>query len=221
MAGYAQARDADRVEDPRVSVLGFDDCPATGRAADQWDTASPPLHECWNGAVGPGDWFAKTLLENLPEGDSIALVPCALSGKAIEVFMKGKDTQYDWIVRRAKAALAAGGRIDGILFHQGESNCGSPAWPAQVKTLVNDLRADLQLGEIPFLAGELPYAGNCARHNAQVAELPALIANTHVVSAEGLAVDPKDTRWNLHFGHDETVELGRRYAETMRAALGL
>jgi hypothetical protein len=88
-----------------------------------------------------------------------------------------------------------------------------------VQTLVSDLRADLGLGEVPFLAGELPYDGNCAKHNARVAELPALIPGAHVVSAEGLAVDPADTRWNLHFGHDQTVELGRRYAETLLAAL--
>jgi hypothetical protein len=148
-------------------------------------------------------------------------VPCALSGQAIEVFMKGKGTRYDWILQRAEAALATGGSIDGILFHQGESNCGNPAWPAQVQALVNDLQADLGLGEVPFLAGELPYGGNCAGHNALVAELPGLIPNAYVVSAEGLAVDPADTRYNLHFGHDQTVELGRRYAETLIAAMGM
>ncbi len=221
MAGYASAQASDRTEDPRITVLGFDDCQETGRRADEWDIAAPPLHECWNGAVGPGDWFAKTLLAALPEQDTIGLVPCALSGRAVEVFMQGPGTEFDWIVGRARAAQAAGGVIEGMLFHQGESNCTDPNWPGKVQTLVRDLRAELGLGDVPFLAGELPYAGNCSAHNSLVARLPELIPNAGVVSAQGLAVDPADTQWNLHFGHDETVELGRRYATSMIEALGL
>ncbi|WP_437661860.1 hypothetical protein [Sorangium sp. So ce1182] len=51
-------------------------------------------------------------------------------------------------------------------------------------------------------------------------QLPGLLANAHVVSAEGLAIDPADT-WNLHLGHDAQVTLGTRYAEKRIDALGL
>jgi hypothetical protein len=40
-------------------------------------------------------------------------------------------------------AQGAGGIIEGILFHQGESNSGDPTWPGKVKTLITDLRAAL------------------------------------------------------------------------------
>ncbi len=220
MAGYPKADDADKVEDERVKVLGFDDCADTGRKKDEWDIAAPPLHDCWNGALGPGDHFAKTLIDTIPEGDTIGLVPCAISGEKIETFMKNGGSKYDWIVSRARLAQDAGGVIEGMLFHQGESNNGDSSWPGKVNTLVQDLRTDLGLGSAPFLAGELPYGGGCAGHNTLVNQLPSVVDNAYVVSAEGLVVDPADTQWNLHFDHDSLVTFGQRYAQTMMDALG-
>lgn len=219
MAGYPKAQDADKVEDPRIKVLGYDDCAATGRKTNEWDVAAPPLHECWNGAIGPADYFAKTLIAKLPAQDTIGLVPCAISGERIETFMKDGGAKYSWIVERAKLAQQAGGVIDGILFHQGESNNGDPSWPGKVSTLIGDLRADLKLGEVPFLAGELPYDGGCAGHNTLVNMLPTVVTNGYVVSANGLALDMADTMWRLHFGHDAQVSFGQRYAAKMIEAL--
>ena len=42
MAGYALAQAADKVEDSRVLVLGYDNNPAFGRVTDRWDVACPP-----------------------------------------------------------------------------------------------------------------------------------------------------------------------------------
>lgn len=221
MAGYSQAQAADKVENPRIKVLGFDDCAATGRVEGEWDVAAPPLHECWNSAVGPGDYFAKTLIEKYPEQDTIGLVPLAVSGSKIEPFMKSGGDKWAWIIQRAQAAQEAGGVIEGILFHQGESNCGDSAWPGKVKTLVTDLRTELGLGNAPFLAGELLRTGACANHNTLVAQLPGQIDNAHVISAQDLAMDPADTTWELHFGHDAQVTFGQRYAATMIQVLGL
>jgi hypothetical protein len=220
MAGYARATDADKMENPRIRVLGFDQCAATGRMNNQWDVAVPPLHECGPGAVGPGDWFSKTLIQKLPANDTILLVPCALSGQAISVFSKGTD-KYTWMVNRVKAAQQMGGVVEGMLFHQGESDCGNSGWPAKVKQLVTDLRTDLAIGNVPFLAGELPPASACNNHNPLVNQLPSQITNAHVISAQGLNLDPADTQWNMHFGHDDTVELGKRYEAKMAELLGL
>ncbi len=220
MAGYPKAQPADRVEDPRVRVLGFDACAATGRQLDAWDIAAPPLHECWNDGLGPGDYFAKTLLGIIPEGDTIGLVPSAISGERIEAFLKVGGTRYDRLVQRARLAQDAGGSIEGILFHQGESNSGDASWPGKVNSLVTDLRTDLGLGNVPFLAGELLYTGGTAGHNTLVNQLPAIVSNAYVISANGLVVDPADAQWNLHFGRDSQVELGKRYARQMVEALG-
>ncbi len=220
MAGYAKTQAADKVEDPRVLVLGYDNNAALGRVTDQWDVACPPLHPAWLDAIGPGDWFGKTMIQKVPEGDTIGLIPCAISGEKIETFMKSGGTKYNWIVNRAKLAQQKGGVIDGIIFHQGESNSGDSTWPGKVKTLVDDLRKDLNLGNVPFIAGELLYSGGCAGHNTLVNKLPSLITNCSVVSADGLVVDSSDTQYRLHFSHDSSVTLGKRYAEKMTQMLG-
>jgi enterochelin esterase-like enzyme len=220
MAGYALAQDSDRAEDPRVLVLGYDNNAALGRVTNKWDVASPPLHASWLNAIGPGDWFGKTMIQKVPAGDTIGLIPCAISGERIETFMKSGGTKYNWILNRAKIAQQNGGVIEGIIFHQGESNSGDPNWPGKVKTLVEDLRKDLNLGNVPFIPGELLYSGPCAGHNTLVNKLPSMISNCSVVSAKGLVVDPGDTQYRLHFSHDSSVTLGKRYAEKMIQALG-
>lgn len=68
------------------------------------------------------------------------------------------------MVNRVKNAQQKGGKVAGLLFHQGESDCGNAQWPAKVKQLVTDLRTDLSLGEAPFLAGELPHDSACNSH---------------------------------------------------------
>ncbi len=220
MAGYPKVVPADLEANERIRVFGYDNCAATGRKFKEWAVAVPPLHECWTGAIGPADYFAKTLIEAIPPEDSIGLIPCAVSGERIETFMKGVGPMYNWILTRSREALEGGGEIEGILMHQGESNTGDPAWPEKVNTLVTDLRMDLELGDVPFLAGELPYDGNSASHNPLVNQLAQVIDNTWIVSAEGLIVDPADTQWNLHFDHGSQVMLGQRYAEVMKTALG-
>mgnify|MGYP000751596767 CR=1 FL=1 len=211
MAGWARAQDSDKIPNPRILSLGYDN--------NQWGVAVPPLHEAWQGAIGPGDWFAKTIIERLPENDTIGLIPCAISGEKIETFMKNGGTKYDWIVSRARMAQQRGGVIEGILFHQGESNNGQSDWPYKVSTLISDLKKDLGLGDIPVLAGELLYSGSCAGHNTLVNRLPSIIPNCYVISAQGLSGDPADF-WGLHFNHDSTVEFGKRYAKKMIEVLG-
>lgn len=159
------------------------------------------------------------MIDKLPATDTIGLVPCAISGEKIETFLKSGGTKYAWIIQRAKLAQQAGGVIEGILFHQGESNNGDPSWPGKVNTLIKDLRTDLSLGDVPFLAGELAYDGPGAGHNKLVDMLPAVVTSAYVVSAMGLALDPADTTYHLHFGHDAQVTFGQRYAAKMIEAL--
>ncbi|MBN2196939.1 MAG: hypothetical protein JW751_29310 [Polyangiaceae bacterium] len=235
MAGGADTEPGDLVEDPRIRVLGYDDCAQTGRVYNEWDTASPPLHACWSNGIGPGDHFAKTLSEALPGGDTIGLVPCAIPGVDLDFFVKGVvsarrneftippdnhwDSAYDWVIERAQLAQNAGGVIDGVIFHQGESDSSEPnrsLWMDKVKGMVEDLRADLGGEPFPFVAGELLYSGCCGTMNTIVNQLPDHIPNTYVASAAGLnGVD------QYHFDAPGVRTIGRRYGEAMIGALGL
>jgi hypothetical protein len=88
MEGVPQPQAQDRVEDPRVKVMAYDNCNNLGRVYNQWYTASPPLHSC-NLGVGPGDYFGKTLAAALPQNVTIGIVPNAIAGVDIDFFRKG------------------------------------------------------------------------------------------------------------------------------------
>ncbi len=210
----------------RVQALGYDDC-SGGRRYNQWHPATPPLHGCDFG-VGPGDYFGKILAEAYPEA-TIGLVPCAIPGVDIDYFRKGVISRrraefaippdnrapgaYDWVVERSRLAQQVG-VIRGILFHQGESDAGDPAWPGKVLGVIESLRRELALGPVPFVAGELLYGGACEEHNPLIGDLVRRLTNAHLVSATGLAGFDE-----YHFDLAAQRELGRRYASAMLAAL--
>lgn len=232
MAGGAETIPEDHEEEARIRVLGYDDCSESGRTYNEWDTASPPLHACWLRGLGPGDYFAKTLLPSFPEEHTIGLVPVAIPGVDIDFFRKGVistrrseftippdnhwDSAYDWLIERARLAVEAGGVIEGIIFHQGESDSGQAIWLDKVEGMVADLKEDLQLGDIPFIAGEMLRGGAADGHNAIIAQLPGRVPNCVVVSSEGLNGTDQ-----FHFDAPGVRTLGQRYGEAMSEALGL
>lgn len=227
MEGQPKPEEQDETNDPRVQVLAYNDCPNLSRVYNEWYTASPPLHSCYAG-VGPGDYFGKTLAAAYPKA-TIGLVPLGISGVDIDFFRKDVVSArrdefrippdnhwggaYEWVLERARLAQQSG-EIRGIIFHQGESDTGQAAWVDKVKGMVTDLRTDLGIGDVPFLAGELLYGGCCASHNPLVNRLPAEITNSFVISAEGLA--GADT---AHFDLAGQRELGLRYGNQMIDAL--
>jgi hypothetical protein len=114
------------------------------------------------------------------------------------------------------------GPITGMIFHQGESDNGQDSWPMRVKATVDRLRSDLDIGDVPFVAGELLYTppGCCGSHNALVNQLPNLIRNTAVAKADGLSALATDGFGNLHFDVASQRTLGGRYGQAMLMLLG-
>ena len=224
MEGAAPIENQDRITNQRVKVMADLNCNNLGRTYGNWYVASPPLNRC-NSGIGPGDYFGKTMADGMPSAVTIGLVPAAVSGTPIELYQKsapiGRNNQnipsqfnggYAWLLDLARKAQEAG-VIKGIIFHQGESDTSDPNWKYQVKEIVTDLRRDLGIGDVPFLAGELLYSnyGSCCHwHNSEVNKLPGLINNAYVVSAMGLpGMDV------YHFTTASYREFGKRYAQIM------
>lgn len=224
MEGAATIEAQDRTINDRVKVLADLNCSNLGRTYGNWYPASPPLNRCWSG-LGPGDYFGKTMADGMPSNVTIGLVPAAVSGTPIELYQKsapiGRNNQdiptqfnggYAWLLDLAKKAQADG-VIKGIIFHQGESNTADPQWKFKVQEIVTDLRKDLNIGDVPFIAGELLYADYkscCHWHNPEINKLPSLVNNSFVVSAAGLpGMD------EAHFTNASYRELGKRYAQIM------
>ncbi len=229
MEGAPQPESVDSTEDARIKVLAYQNNARLDRKYNEWATARPPLHSSYLG-LGPGDYFAKTLLQNMPEEISLGLVPCAISGVDLDFFMKGVvssrraefkippdnswDSAYDWVISRAKEAQKYG-VIKGILFHQGESDAGNRKWQGKIKTMTENLRNDLAIPDAPILLGELLYGGPCESHNLIIRNTVRTTPNAWLVQAKGLKGQDK-----FHFNVEAQRELGRRYAAVMLEALG-
>jgi hypothetical protein len=225
MEGAGTPEAQDRVKNPRVWMMQDSTCPNLNRTYGNWYVASPPLNRCWGG-LGPGDSFGRLLGEKAPAYvTKIGLINASVSGCNIFIYKKGCPNGLDaasqgipfgcgyaWLLDLAKKAQQVG-VIKGIIFHQGETNNTDTNWKYTVQQIIADLKADLGLGDIPFLAGELlysEYGSCCGAHNVEINKLPGIIPNTHVISAKGLP--GKDY---AHFTNASYRTLGERYAVQM------
>ena len=220
-----------------LSAVNFSD---KSRKMGKWYKALPPLCR-ENTGLTPVDYFGRTLLENLPEGHKVGIVHVAIGGISIDGFLPDRIDEYakmapewmkpmlaaydgnpyDRLVAMGKIAQKKG-VISGILMHQGETNTGDPKWPADVKTVYENLLRDLKLNaeDVPLLVGEVVAAdrgGTCAAHNAVIDTIDRVIPTAHVIPADGC---PQNFDF-LHFTAAGYRELGRRYAAEMLKIWGI
>lgn len=218
MAGRGRVTEADQT--PVDGVLMFN-------AGQAWVPAVDPLHfdKPKVAGVGLGRSFGIEIAKASP-GKVIGLIPCAVGGTGIDVWMPGAEDPatnthpWDDAMIRAKAAMKDG-TLRGILWHQGESDSNpekAAAYEAKLHDLIARFRDDLGTPDLPFIAGQLgrfegkPWGD--AKHIVDKAhqELPSKVAATAFVSADGL-VDGGD---KTHFDAESMRGFGRRYAAAYR-----
>src|SRR5690606_18875718 len=120
MAGVAPHEPGDQNVDERLQVWG-----GCNQTDEQWNIANPPLNDCpgekgWNlsNTVGPGMWFAKTIADSIPAGDTIGFIGTAESGESIDTFIEG-GVHHQMILRKIDQVKdQENTRLSGILFHQ-------------------------------------------------------------------------------------------------------
>jgi hypothetical protein len=207
----------DPLADPRIIMMHLKN--------DSWFLARHPLHLIGdpkdfsgadNAGVGPGISFSQALAGAQPN-TRVALIPCAMGGSNITQWRKGRML-YDATVRRAKLALSQGPkgktRIAGALWLQGESDTTPnkiKMYPSSLGQLIDNLRADLAIANLPFIActiGEKKSPELRTKLNAILLELPKLRPHTACVDGRSFAkyVD------SVHFDTATQEEHGRRYA---------
>lgn len=241
MEGNARIEPQDSVGvSDRFLNLSAVDFSNKSRKMGKWYKALPPLCR-ENTGLTPADYFGRTLLENLPEDHKVGIVHVAIGGISIDGFLPDRIDEYaktapewmkpmlaayggkpyDRLVAMGKVAQKKG-VISGILMHQGETNTGDPKWPADVKTVYENLLRDLKLKaeDVPLLVGEVVAAdrgGTCAAHNAVIDTIDRVIPTAHVIPADGCAQNFDF----LHFTAAGYRELGRRYAAEMLKIWGI
>lgn len=202
---------------------------------DGWTHARHPLHadKPEKAGVGPGLAFAERLRSRSGAAciGGIALVPCAFGGSELARWEAAphRGDLFDECVRRVQLSLETpppDGRpvkLAGILWHQGENDCGDAASAAtyakRLPAALDALRCAIGGGgaPVPILLGELGYwldqsdadYVHATTINAAIVDAPGRLPCSACVSAHGLA--HKGDR--LHFDAQASEELGRRYAD--------
>ena len=180
--------------------------------AGEWEPASNPLNrhstirkDISMQKMNPGYRFAQTMLKT-DKTISLGLVVNAKGGSKIEEW-SAESRFYREALRRVTQAQETG-TLKGILWHQGEANVGNPdKYIDKLIELVERFRNDLNMPELPFIAGQID---NVPSINDQIALLPDRLPFTGWVSSEGLVIFEE---W--HFDATSVKLMGERYAEEM------
>ncbi len=175
--------------------------------SNAWVIAKAPVHfDKTVAGSGLCEEFARCY-EKAHPGKTVGLIPCAVGGTSIGKWGPDSDL-YKQAVKRAKLAMK-NGKIEGILWHQGEANSKDSAavYGKALKALMSDLRKELDAEKAPVVVGEL-----LPKHGAFNTILPEAIKGIPlcgIASAAGL----KDKGDNLHFDTASLNILGARYFE--------
>lgn len=210
MAGRAEFPEKDSHPIPRAFLLND---------SDTWEKAKNPLNQYSTirkklklQRMSPGYEFAREMLK-ANQDISIGLVANARGGTNIKAWQKGGE-YYTEALRRTKKAMETG-TLKGILWHQGEGDSRkSSSYLNSLEKLITDLRNDLGVAELPFIAGQVFYDAtnkpNTQKINKEIAKLAATVPFTSHVSSEGLT-----TSDHTHFDYEGMSLLGKRYAAKM------
>lgn len=180
-------------------------------AEDNWESARNPLNRYSTirkniglQKMNPGYAFAKRMIEK-DNNISIGLIVNAKGGTSIRQWAKGSEF-YKEALRRTNVAQKTG-TLEGILWHQGESDAGDAQYLEKLEALIADFRDDLDNPNLIFIAGQV---NDLPLINDQIAKLPEAVSFTGFVSSDGLAAMD---RW--HFDAESMKLLGQRYADEM------
>ena len=188
----------------------------------RWQKMAEPVNPdrpIFEGKFHSGISLAASFADDLANADGtrVGLIPCADGGTTISQWMPG-TVLYDHAVMQCKLAMRSS-RLQGILWHQGESDCMSDerveAYKEKFITMITALRRDLGDETLPVIIGELSYnidpvwgrAERVPRFNSILADIAREVPHCALVTAEGLTMKPD----GIHFDAPACRELGSRY----------
>ncbi|XP_058216722.1 probable carbohydrate esterase At4g34215 [Rhododendron vialii] len=182
-----------------------------------WVPAVEPLHRDINVnitfGVGPGMLFANSVLAKDPSVGMVGLVPCALGGSKISSWGQGSSL-YDRLVSRARAAMQGGGKIQAMLWYQGESDTelqdDAELYMGQLVKFFQDLSCDLESPSLLIIQVALASAQGPFLEQVRGAQLRLDLENVKCVNTQGLELEPDD----LHLTSRAKVQLGMMLADS-------
>ena len=165
--------------------------------------------------IGPEVSFAYAVAKAFPEDQHI-IVKFAATGSHIRQWFP-KEHFYKGMMRQLDLATAPENRkIDAIIWMQGEGDTFNKQRASQyapnLTYFIRHLRHDLAAYNAPFIMGQIDPIGldfpEVSLVQAHQKRVDATVANTHLISAHGIA----KIYDNIHFNAVGQVEMGKRFA---------
>jgi hypothetical protein len=215
MAGRGQVEPIDTISNRRILTIDRN---------LRWIYAKEPLHFYEPNLTGLdcGVSFANTLINSIPIGISVGIIPCAVGGSSIEQWL-GDSTHREVALmtnfkEKVRFALQFG-TIKGILWHQGESNANPvsiPTYRKNLDKLLSAFRTTVQNDSLPIMIGQLgPYAEPREKQmlwdsiNSIVDDLAEQNSKISVVNTQDL--EHKGDQ--VHFDSKSQRMMGARFAQ--------
>jgi hypothetical protein len=199
MAGRGFLRDVTPICDEHIKVL------RNGR----WHMMFEPVnYDRPSAGIGPAASFAAAWRLEHPDGE-IGLIPCADGGTSLDDWAVGGQL-FDHAVAQAKLAQRIS-RLDGILWHQGESDCfpeRALVYGEKLGLIIEALRRELDAAAVPLIAGGLgeyltsgiygSYFTTYPQVNDALERLTLESENCYFVTAAGLTSNPDGVHTDAH-----------------------
>ncbi|WP_018628880.1 sialate O-acetylesterase [Niabella aurantiaca] len=220
MSGYAYLQPGDSIPVPHVFKL-----PTIYSGRLSWEPAAHPLHNRLpSDRFGLGLPFA-TAYRAHHRNVSVGLIPLAFGGAGIDQLKKGTPVYDDFLKKLAFARES--GIIEGLLWHQGESDTvdeeKANSYAHKLLQLVRDIRKEVGNEGLPVIVGDLAeFYGTSKEHNKPdrvarinkirqvLRSLPQKITNAAFVETTGCtSIDDH----YVHFDRASYILLGKRYFE--------
>ena len=213
MAGRGFPSEVEKLPNKDIYVL---------RNGRWWPMYVPVNPDRVTAGINLAESFVYEFLKEHP-GDTVGIIPCADGGTSLDQWMPGK-VLFDHAVMMTSLALRSS-TLAGILWHQGESDCGDdrhPLYREKCTHILEQLRREVGCPDVPLLLGGLgDFLPLCEKStkfinyvhvNAHLQAMARSMKNCAFVSAEGLGANPD----NLHFSAAALREFGLRYYEAYK-----
>ncbi|QNF35494.1 sialate O-acetylesterase [Adhaeribacter swui] len=212
MAGRGQVEPQDTIPNSRIFTIN---------KQNQLILAKEPLHFYEPNLTGLdcGLSFGRTLLPQIPPDVSILLVPTAVGGSSISQWLGDSTHRQVPLLTNFKEKVALAqklGKIQGILWHQGESDANPkdiPLYQSRLTSLFAQLRTITKNKNLPIVAGELGLFSqnpeSWLKINQQLRNYAKIDKNYRIVSTADLSHKGD----SIHFNSTGQRILGQRFAQ--------
>ncbi|TVQ73701.1 MAG: sialate O-acetylesterase [Balneolaceae bacterium] len=213
MAGRGLVEPQDTIPNPRVLTINEE---------EEIIIAKSPLHfyEPVRTGLDLGHRFGNVMTEHLPDSISVLIVPTAVGGTPISLWIEDHDfrgvrllTNFQEMTKLAGSV----GTIKAVLWHQGESDSneeGITHYKKRINELFSKFREFAGDNELPILVGELGLHDKNAENRGRINQIIHDYTASDPWSAVVPTTDLAHVGDSTHFNSESLRTMGERYAET-------